>query len=72
MPNCSNCGGYTSMEDIDARYARNHEECTCIRCGNCDEVIGDTIEPAWWNDSQEREHYALNHLDLVLPEPEEL
>jgi len=57
MPiNCGECGGFTNIEDVGSGYARHYDECTCIRCEACGDVIGNTIEPNWWNDEQKLSH----------------
>ncbi len=54
MFNCETCGQATN--DAPASFIRHEGACTCIRCEDCDVVIGDTIETDKWNREQKLAH----------------
>ena len=53
MPDiCHDCGGFTNGEELGSYYWKNTNECTCIRCPDCEVVMGNSLEDEWWNNEQ--------------------
>ncbi len=59
VSSCYQCGGFRDLSEVGARYARHHDECTCIVCEECGDVTGgNRVESDAWNEEQRAAHEA--------------
>ena len=65
MSSCNNCGGVSKA--ASARITRHSDICSCIRCEQCDDVIGDTLETQMHNHDSLVFHYHLHHPQEPIP-----
>ena len=61
ISSCYQCGGFRDISEVGARYARHHDECTCIVCEECGNVMGNRVESDAWNAEQELAHKEQCH-----------